>query len=91
MQIAIVLYPGFTALDVLGPYEILGRLPDTDVVFVAENPGLVSNDLKSLAINVAAPATRRRRPSSSSSSTHRNRPTAPALLTPLRRLSSNAR
>lgn len=52
MQVAIVLYPSFTALDVVGPYEVLGRLPDTQVVFVAENPGAVSNDLKSLSINV---------------------------------------
>lgn len=49
-----MLYPGFTALDALGPYEVLGRLPDTDVIFVAENPGLISNDLKSLSINVVA-------------------------------------
>ncbi|WP_215449655.1 DJ-1/PfpI family protein [Streptomyces sp. ATCC 21386] len=54
MQIAIVLYPGFTALDVIGPYEVLGRLPDTEVVFVAENPGLVRNDLGSLSIDVVA-------------------------------------
>ena len=54
MQVAIVLYPGFTSLDVLGPYEVLGRLPDTEVVFVAEEPGLVVNDLKSLSINVVA-------------------------------------
>ncbi|MCC4321374.1 DJ-1/PfpI family protein [Streptomyces malaysiensis] len=54
MQIAIVLYPDFTALDVIGPYEVLGRLPDTEVVFVAENPGLVRNDLGSLSINVVA-------------------------------------
>ncbi|GLZ01126.1 DJ-1/PfpI family protein [Actinoplanes sp. NBRC 103695] len=54
MQIAIVLYPGFTSLDVIGPYEVLGRLPDTEVVFVAEHPGAVRNDLNSLSINVAA-------------------------------------
>ncbi|MGW3473516.1 DJ-1/PfpI family protein [Saccharopolyspora sp. NPDC000995] len=54
MQIAIVLYPDFTALDVIGPYEVLGRLPDTEVVFVAENSGLVRNDLGSLSINVVA-------------------------------------
>lgn len=54
MQVAIVLYPGFTALDVIGPYEVLGRLPNTEVVFVAENPGLVHNDLGSLSINVVA-------------------------------------
>lgn len=54
MQLAIVLYPGYTALDVLGPYEVLGRLPDTEVVFVAEHPGLVRNDLSSLSIDVTA-------------------------------------
>jgi transcriptional regulator GlxA family with amidase domain len=54
MQVAIVLYPGFTSLDVIGPYEVLGRLPDTEVVFVAEETGLVVNDLKSLSIDVVA-------------------------------------
>ncbi|MEU9891005.1 DJ-1/PfpI family protein [Sphaerisporangium sp. NPDC051011] len=54
MQVAIVLYPEFTSLDVIGPYEVLGRLPDTEVVFTAENPGLVINDLRSLSINVVA-------------------------------------
>ncbi|WP_405796467.1 DJ-1/PfpI family protein [Streptomyces sp. NBC_01506] len=52
MQVAIVLYPGFTALDAIGPYEVLGRLPETEAVFVAENPGLVHNDLGSLSIKV---------------------------------------
>ncbi|MFE5996165.1 DJ-1/PfpI family protein [Streptomyces sp. NPDC056454] len=52
MQVAIVLYPAFTALDVLGPYEVLGRLPGVRTVFVAENPGLVTNDLGSLSIDV---------------------------------------
>ncbi len=54
MQVAIVLYPGFTSLDVLGPYEVLGRLPGAEVVFVASEPGLVRNDLESLSIDVAA-------------------------------------
>jgi transcriptional regulator GlxA family with amidase domain len=54
MQVAIALYPDFTALDVMGPYEVLARLPDTEVVFVAEDPGLVTNDLKGLSINVVA-------------------------------------
>lgn len=54
MQIAIVLYPDFTALDVIGPYEVLGRLPDTEAVFVAESPGLVRNDLGGLSIDAVA-------------------------------------
>ena len=34
MQIAIVLYPGMTALDALGPYEIFRCIPDVDLRFV---------------------------------------------------------
>jgi hypothetical protein len=30
-QIAFVLYPGLTALDVLGPYEVLRLLPNSEV------------------------------------------------------------
>ena len=30
-QIAIVVLPGFTALDFIGPYEVLHRLPDAKV------------------------------------------------------------
>ena len=54
MQIAIVLYPDFTALDIIGPYDVLGRLPGAEVVFVAENPGLVRNDQKSLSVSPEA-------------------------------------
>ena len=54
MQIAIVLYPEFTALDIIGPYDVLGRLPGAEVVFVAENPGLVRNDQKSLSVSPEA-------------------------------------
>lgn len=43
-QIAIVLYPGFTALDFIGPYEVLRNLPDADVRFVWHQPGPVSAD-----------------------------------------------
>ena len=44
MQIAIVLYPGFTALDFIGPYESLRWLPDTEVRFVWHQPGPVAAD-----------------------------------------------
>lgn len=54
MQVAILLYPGFTALDVMGPYEVLARLPGAQVTFVTERPGLVANDLGAVAIDVAA-------------------------------------
>lgn len=44
MQIAIVLYPSFTALDFIGPYEVLRNLPDTEVRFVWHEPGPVTAD-----------------------------------------------
>lgn len=44
MQIAIVLYPGFTALDFIGPYEVLRWLPDAQVRFVWHEPGPITAD-----------------------------------------------
>ena len=44
MQIAIVLYPGFTALDFIGPYEVLRNLPDAEVRFVWHESGPVTAD-----------------------------------------------
>jgi putative intracellular protease/amidase len=44
MDIAIVLYDRFTALDAIGPYEVLSRLPGARVTFVAEHAGPVHTD-----------------------------------------------
>jgi transcriptional regulator GlxA family with amidase domain len=44
MQIAIVLYPSFTALDFIGPYEVLRNLPDAQVRFVWHETGPVTAD-----------------------------------------------
>lgn len=43
-QIAVVLYPGFTALDFIGPYEVLRNLPDTEVRFVWHEAGPIAAD-----------------------------------------------
>src|SRR3954471_9018869 len=43
-QIAIVVYPGFTALDFIGPYDVLRNLPDAEVRFVWHEPGPVAAD-----------------------------------------------
>ena len=43
-QIAIVLYPGFTSLDALGPYEVLKFLPDIETRFVAHEAGPIATD-----------------------------------------------
>ncbi|MFP3986747.1 DJ-1/PfpI family protein [Streptomyces sp. E11-3] len=50
MQIAIALFDRFTALDAVGPYEVLGRVPGAETVFVAERPGPVRNDSGTLAL-----------------------------------------
>ncbi|MFI9352418.1 DJ-1/PfpI family protein [Streptomyces lydicus] len=50
MQIAILLYDRFTALDAIGPYETLSRLPDAETVFVGERAGTYRSDLGSLGL-----------------------------------------
>ncbi|MFF8474077.1 DJ-1/PfpI family protein [Streptomyces sp. NPDC015414] len=50
MQIAVVLYDRFTALDAVGPYEVLSRAPGAETVFVAERPGPVRTDTGALAL-----------------------------------------
>ncbi|MFK0290416.1 DJ-1/PfpI family protein [Streptomyces sp. NPDC090442] len=54
MQIAILLYDRFTALDAIGPYETLGLIPGAEVVFVGERTGLHRTDKGSLAVAVDA-------------------------------------
>ncbi|MEV5678128.1 MULTISPECIES: DJ-1/PfpI family protein [unclassified Streptomyces] len=53
MQIAILLFDRFTALDAVGPYEILSRTPGAETVFVAERTGPVRNDSGSLELVAA--------------------------------------
>ena len=43
-QFAFVAYPGFTALDMIGPYEVLRSLSDADVRFVWHEPGPITAD-----------------------------------------------
>jgi transcriptional regulator GlxA family with amidase domain len=49
-QIAFVAYPGFTALDMIGPYEVLRNLPDTEVRFVWHESGPITADSGVLVI-----------------------------------------
>ena len=44
MQIAIMVYPGFTALDFIGPYEVLRNMPGAEVRFVWHEPGPITAD-----------------------------------------------
>ncbi len=50
MKIACFVFEGITALDIVGPYEVLQRLPDAEVVFVGKEIGPVRTDTKSLAL-----------------------------------------
>jgi putative intracellular protease/amidase len=50
MQIAIFVYDHMTALDAVGPYEVLSRLPAAETVFVAERRGHVRCDTRQLAL-----------------------------------------
>jgi putative intracellular protease/amidase len=54
MQIAIPLYDRFTALDAVGPYEVLSRLPDSELTFVGFEVGPVRTDNDRLAMHVDA-------------------------------------
>lgn len=44
MQVAIALFPRNTALDSIGPYEVLQRVPSIDVVFAGHRRGEVRTD-----------------------------------------------
>jgi transcriptional regulator GlxA family with amidase domain len=44
LRIAIPLFPQFTALDAIGPYEVLQRIPTFDITFVGHAKGEVRAD-----------------------------------------------
>jgi transcriptional regulator GlxA family with amidase domain len=50
MQIAIPLFDRLTALDAVGPYEVLSRLPGARVDFVAAEPGVYHTDTRMLGL-----------------------------------------
>ena len=54
MQVAIPLFPRFTALDAIGPYEVLQRIPSIDVTFIGHERGEVRSENGMLGITVDA-------------------------------------
>ncbi len=52
MQIAIGLYPGFAALDAIGPYQVFTSLPGAEVVFCAERAGIVADEEGMLRVEI---------------------------------------
>ena len=54
MEIAIPIFDRFTALDAVGPYEVLSRLPDARVRFVAQEPGPKQTETGMLSLTAEA-------------------------------------
>lgn len=54
MQVAIPLFPRFTALDAVGPYEVLQRVPSIEVVFVGHRRGEVRTENGMLGVTCDA-------------------------------------
>ncbi|MGY0055215.1 DJ-1/PfpI family protein [Streptomyces sp. LZ34] len=50
VRVAVLLYDGFTALDAVGPYEVLCRVPRVTVTMVAEKAGPVRTDTGELTL-----------------------------------------
>ena len=62
MDIAIPIFDRITALDAIGPYEVLSRLPGARVHFVATDPGMVRTGNGMLALRADATLSALRHP-----------------------------
>jgi len=51
MRIAILIFDGLTALDAVGPYEVLSRLPNAELSFVAREAGAKRTDTGRLSMH----------------------------------------
>jgi transcriptional regulator GlxA family with amidase domain len=54
LQVAIPLFPRFTALDAVGPYEVLQRIPAVEVVFIADQRGELRSENGMLGLTADA-------------------------------------
>jgi putative intracellular protease/amidase len=54
MQIVIALFDGFTALDAVGPHQVLHHLPGAEVVFAAERADSVTDESRTLTLQAQA-------------------------------------
>jgi putative intracellular protease/amidase len=54
MRIVFPVFDGLTALDAVGPYEVLRMLPDADVVFAAAEAGPVTDGAGMLTLTATA-------------------------------------
>ena len=53
-QFAILIFDKLTALDAVGPYEVLSRVPGTELVFVGPEAGPLRTDTGRLGLNADA-------------------------------------
>jgi len=53
-QFAILIFDKLTALDAVGPYEVLSRVPGTELVFVGPEAGPLRTDTGQLGLNADA-------------------------------------
>ncbi|CAN5202049.1 DJ-1/PfpI family protein [soil metagenome] len=54
VKIALLIFPRLTALDAVGPYEVLSRIPGAELTFVAPEPGEMRTDTGRLGITADA-------------------------------------
>lgn len=54
MHVAIPLFPRFTALDAIGPYEVLQRIPCIDITFIGHQRGEVRSENGILGVTIDA-------------------------------------
>ena len=54
LQVAIPLFPKYTALDAVGPYEVLQRIPTFDIVFIGHDRGVVRSENGMLGLSADA-------------------------------------
>jgi len=59
MKVAYVLYPDFTALDLVGPYEVISRWPEAEVHFLARSLDPVRCDVGLTVVPTDTPETLR--------------------------------
>ena len=49
-RIAILIFDGLTALDAIGPYEVLSRLPEAEVTLIGKQAGIKRTDTGALGV-----------------------------------------
>ena len=54
LRVAVPLFPRFTALDAIGPYEVLQRIPFIDITFIGHQRGEVRSENGMLGITADA-------------------------------------